>query len=71
MASVQLSGKTGLYPECLILTGLDNIGEHPVAAGSFGEVWQGMLHKQEVSVKVVKVYLKKDVEKLLKVMSYQ
>ena len=54
-ALVRLSEKTGLYPECLVLTGLDKIGEHPVAAGSFGEVWQGMLHEQEVSVKVVKV----------------
>ncbi len=68
MALVRLSEKTGLYPECLVLTGLDKVGEHPVAAGSFGEVWQGMLCEQEVSVKVVKVYLRNDVEKLLKVM---
>ncbi len=66
-AMIRLSKNSNLHPDCLILHGLQKTGPHPVAAGAFGEVWQGIIRGQEVSVKVVKIYLEKEVEALLKV----
>ena len=47
------------------------VGEHAVAAGSFGEVWHGNIQGHSVAVKVLKIYQKSDVEKLLKVSNIQ
>jgi len=64
---MHLSKKSGLYPNCLVLDNVTKIGEHPVAAGGFGEIWRGLIGGQMACLKVVKVYSNSDVQKLLRV----
>jgi hypothetical protein len=61
-----LSGATGLYPECLVLEGIEIEGD-AVGGGGFADIFKGRLRDQDIAVKVLKVYQKSDVEKLLKV----
>ena len=65
-ALIRLSGATGLYPECLVLKGVEIIGD-AVGGGGFADIFKGRLRDQEIAVKVLKVYQKSDIEKLLKV----
>jgi hypothetical protein len=65
-ALIRLSGATGLYPECLVLEGIDIIGD-AVGGGGFADVFQGRLRYEEIAVKVLRVYQKSDIQKLLKV----
>jgi hypothetical protein len=65
-ALIKLSGATGLYPECLVLKGIEIIGD-AVAGGGFADIFKGRLRDQEIAVKVLRVYQKSDIEKLLKV----
>ncbi|KAJ7588707.1 kinase-like domain-containing protein [Mycena floridula] len=55
-ALIRLSQQSGLYPDCLALTGLQRTGVHRAAGGAFGDVWRGMLRGQVVSVKVARVF---------------
>lgn len=66
-ALVRLSTVSGLYPECLVLKGLQKVGQDPIAAGQFGEVWKGIIRGQDVAIKVLKVYEKSNIKKILKV----
>lgn len=60
---------SGLYPECLVRDDIKLVGTDPVAAGRFGDVWMGsMANKELIAVKIVRVYVKSDLEKLLKVL---
>ena len=68
-ALIRLSGATGLYPECLVLKGIQIIGD-AVGGGGFADIYKGWLWNQEIAVKVLKVYQKSDMEKLLKVLMY-
>jgi hypothetical protein len=61
-----LSGATGLYPECLVLKGIEIVGD-AVGGGGFADIFKGRLQNHEIAVKVLKVYQKSDIEKLLKV----
>ncbi|THU99671.1 hypothetical protein K435DRAFT_964332 [Dendrothele bispora CBS 962.96] len=63
---IHLSRKSNLYPSCLILDNVTKIGDHPIAAGGFGEVWKGSIGGEVACLKVVKIYGDSDVEKLLK-----
>lgn len=65
-ALIKLSRATGLYPECLVLKGIEIIGD-AVGGGGFADIFKGRLQGQEIAVKVLKVYQKSDIEKLLKV----
>jgi serine/threonine protein kinase len=65
-ALVRLSAATGLYPECLVLEGIEITGD-AVGGGGFADIFKGRLVDQEIAVKVLKVYQKSDIEKLLKV----
>lgn len=65
-ALITLSKQSGLVPDCLILNGVEVEG-HAVAAGGFGDVYKGRLKTQEIALKVLKVYQKSDMQKLLKV----
>jgi hypothetical protein len=66
---LKLSRVSGLYPECLVRDDIQLIGTDPVAAGRFGDVWMGsMSNQQRIAVKIVRVYVRSDVEKLLKVL---
>jgi hypothetical protein len=65
-ALMKLSRASGLYPECLVLKGVDIEG-HPVARGGYGDVYRGLLHGKEIAVKVLRIYQDSDLVKLLKV----
>jgi len=64
-ALLKLSEKSGLYPECLTLKGVQRLGR-PVAAGTFGDVWKGIIRGESVAIKVLRIYDEIDVEKHLK-----
>ena len=66
-ALVRLSAATGLYPECLVLEGIEIIGD-AVGGGGFADIFKGCLLDQEIAVKMLRVYQKSDIGKLLKVM---
>ena len=66
-ALTKLSRATGLYPECLVLQGIEIRGD-AVGGGGFADIFKGRLRNQQIAVKVLKVYEKSDIEKLLKVM---
>ncbi|CAA7268614.1 unnamed protein product [Cyclocybe aegerita] len=54
-ALLLLSVKSGLYPRCFALTGI-NLEEELVKSGSFGDIWKGRFDGQAVCLKVVKIY---------------
>jgi len=55
-----------MVPDCLVLTGIEVDGD-PVAGGGFGDIYKGRYQRQEIALKVLKVYQRSDMEKLLKV----
>ncbi|KAK7062516.1 Rho guanine nucleotide exchange factor [Paramarasmius palmivorus] len=67
-AILRLSRQSNLYPQCLTIENVRQLGEHPVASGGFGEIWMGTIEGSEdvVCLKVVKLYQKSDIEKVLK-----
>jgi hypothetical protein len=65
-ALIRLSTATGLYPECLVLKGIEIIGD-AIGGGGFADIFKGRLWHEDIAVKVLKVYQKTDLEKLLKV----
>ncbi|KAK1227547.1 histone methyltransferase set1 [Marasmius sp. AFHP31] len=68
-AMVRLSKNSGLHPKCLSIQNVKRLGDFPIAAGGFGDVWKGVIGEsiELVCLKVVKVYLGSDLEKLSKV----
>ncbi|KAJ7719093.1 kinase-like domain-containing protein [Mycena maculata] len=64
-ALLRLSRASGLYPTCFALSGLQKVG-HQVAAGSFGDIWKGLVRGQSVSVKIMRVFQETDVQATLK-----
>jgi len=67
---IELSQRSGQYPECLVLKGVQlQMGEHAVAGGSFADIWKGQIQGQAVAIKVLRVYRHSDVAKLMKVQS--
>ncbi|KAJ7572103.1 kinase-like domain-containing protein, partial [Mycena floridula] len=65
-ALVRLSKKSSCRPELLGLAGLIKSGTHAVAAGAFGDIWQGILRGQKVSVKVSRVFCNDDMQRFIK-----
>ncbi|KAJ8083227.1 Rho guanine nucleotide exchange factor [Marasmius tenuissimus] len=65
-AMLRLSKNSGLYPTCLSIQNVKKMGDYPIAAGGFGDVWKGTIgdSSELVCLKVVKVYLKSDLVKL-------
>ncbi|KAL0067777.1 hypothetical protein AAF712_005217 [Marasmius tenuissimus] len=61
-----LSKRSGLCPSCLNINDVKRVGEHPIDGGGFGDVWMGEIENHLVCLKVVKLYLISDVQKLLK-----
>ncbi|KAF8182998.1 kinase-like domain-containing protein, partial [Mycena galopus ATCC 62051] len=63
----KLSIASDLIPGCFSLSDcLQLVGSHPVAAGSFGDVWKGLVRGQTVCVKIIRVYQEADVKALMK-----
>lgn len=63
---IQLSGWSGLFPECLVLTGI-NLEQRPIASGGCGDVYKGVLQGKHVAVKALRLYQNSDLANLLKV----
>ncbi|KAF9256320.1 kinase-like protein, partial [Marasmius fiardii PR-910] len=65
---LRLSKKSGLHSRCLTIQNVRKLGHYPVASGGFGDVWKGVIgnSSESVCLKVVKLYLNSDVEKLCK-----
>lgn len=66
-ALVLLSRGSGLYPECLVLRGVQWAGDDPIAAGRFGDVYKGKIRGQHVAIKKLRIYEKTNISKHLKV----
>ncbi|KAJ7328719.1 kinase-like domain-containing protein [Mycena albidolilacea] len=64
-ALLRLCRASGLYPRCFVLTELEKIGDQ-VAAGGFGDIWKGVIHKRSVCVKVMRLFKDSDIQALLK-----
>ncbi|KAJ6526934.1 hypothetical protein DFH09DRAFT_164786 [Mycena vulgaris] len=64
-ALLKLSTTSRQHPRCFALSDLHLEGQQ-VAAGSFSDVWKGLVHSETVSVKVMRVYQEADVEALAK-----
>ncbi|KAJ7472839.1 kinase-like domain-containing protein [Mycena latifolia] len=64
-ALIRLSRTSGLHPTCFALSGLEKIGEQ-VAAGGFGDIWKGLVERQNVAVKVMRLFRDVDIKAGLK-----
>jgi serine/threonine protein kinase len=64
---ISLSKRSGLYPECLVLTDVQLTGKFAVARGGYGDIWRGMFQGKPIAVKVLHVYERSNLVKLLKV----
>ena len=66
---LRLSKNSGLHPKCLAIQNVKKVGEHPITAGGFGDVWKGTIGDSNklVCLKIMKVYLNSDVVQLSKV----
>ncbi|THU93870.1 kinase-like protein [Dendrothele bispora CBS 962.96] len=65
-AMIHLSRKSSLCPTCLTLNNVEKLGEHPVAAGGFADIWKGSLGKQVTCLKIPRLHVVPDRDKLLK-----
>ncbi|KAJ8080063.1 Rho guanine nucleotide exchange factor [Marasmius tenuissimus] len=69
-AMLRLSKDSGRYPKCLVIQNAEKQGNRAVGGGGFGDVWKGTIgcpgSVQTVCLKVVKVYLTSDVQRLLR-----
>ncbi|KAF7983540.1 hypothetical protein HWV62_21106 [Athelia sp. TMB] len=67
-ALFKLSASTGLYPECLVLEDMD-LSSDPVAGGGFGDLYKTCVEGRDIAIKVLRVYQKSDMSKILKMVS--
>ncbi|KAH7924272.1 kinase-like protein [Leucogyrophana mollusca] len=65
---VELSKRSGLYPQRLLLPNIDIRGDQ-VDGGTFGDVWKGDLDGRLVAVKKMRVFGSRDVQALMKAYS--
>ncbi|KAF9063527.1 hypothetical protein BDP27DRAFT_1299590 [Rhodocollybia butyracea] len=67
-AMLRLSKRSSVFPKCLLIQNVNTLGKHPVVAGGFGDIWKGMIGEstQTVCLKIVRVYLKSDIESLVR-----
>ncbi|KAH7918869.1 kinase-like protein [Leucogyrophana mollusca] len=62
---VELSKRSGLYPQRLLLPNIDIRGDQ-VDGGTFGDVWKGDLDGRPVAVKKMRVFRSSEVRELMK-----
>ncbi|KAG6915882.1 hypothetical protein DXG01_009419 [Tephrocybe rancida] len=65
-AMQRLSSKAGLAPTCYMLEGVTQIGQDPVAAGGFSDVYKGNFRDRVVRLKTVRLYKARHIDHLLK-----
>ena len=63
----RICGRQALLPKALEIPLCYDPSEPPLYHGGFAEVWKGEYNGQEVSAKVLRVYLTGDLEKTRKV----
>ncbi|TDL15151.1 kinase-like protein [Rickenella mellea] len=51
-----LAMKTGTYPDCLTVSQIRYLGDHPVSGGGFADIWRGELIDRPVALKVLRVF---------------
>jgi hypothetical protein len=68
-ALIKLSRESRLYPKCLLLHGIDFTSKDPLESGGFGDIYKEVIRGHEVALKVVRIYVKSDVDKIAKVCS--
>ncbi|KAJ7447905.1 kinase-like domain-containing protein [Mycena galericulata] len=64
-ALLRLSRQSGLHPTCLVLSGLEKVGQQ-IAGGGYGDIWKGQLDGQTVAVKSMRLFRDDDVKAVLK-----
>lgn len=67
VATQRLSKHAGLYPACYSLKDVEVVGDHPIAAGSFADIYKGNFQGRFVCMKVIRVYQATQVEYFLTV----
>lgn len=63
----RICGRQGLLPTSLAIPLCYDPAETPLCRGGFADVWKGQYGGQEVSAKVLRVYLTSDLEQIRKV----
>ncbi|KAG6843568.1 hypothetical protein H0H87_003086 [Tephrocybe sp. NHM501043] len=71
VATQRLSVKSGLYPACHELKDVTPIGDYPVAAGGFADIYKGHFQERVVCLKVIRLYEKSQIQHVLKKFSYE
>ncbi|KAG6918453.1 hypothetical protein DXG01_014330 [Tephrocybe rancida] len=69
VALQRISTRSGLYPACYELDGIQQIGQYPVTAGGFADIYKGKLRAQVVCLKTIRLYEKSQIDHVLKKMS--
>lgn len=54
----------------MVLKGVELAGDSAVDGGSYGDVWKAKFEGKDIAVKVLKVYQKSDIDKLLRVSTH-
>lgn len=67
-----LCARTGLLPQSSHIPhhSIKRLGEWPVAHGGFADIWLGLLHGQDVALKMIRLFANDDVEKVRQVVLY-
>ena len=68
-ALFQLSRKSGLYPECLVLRDLELDGAYVDVVGTFGDIRKGAIQGSAIAVKQLRIN-GSNVTKVLKVSNH-
>ncbi|KIM79496.1 hypothetical protein PILCRDRAFT_823402 [Piloderma croceum F 1598] len=68
-ALIRLCRSSGLYPECMILKGIEKAGTAAVDFGGYGDIWKGSLGGNEIGIKVLRILRTSEKEKFLKYFS--
>ncbi|KNZ79294.1 Serine/threonine-protein kinase HT1 [Termitomyces sp. J132] len=69
VALQRISTRTGLYPTCYELEGIEQIGQYPVGAGGFADIYKAMFQGQVVCLKTMRLYQGDQIEHVLKKLS--
>ncbi|KAJ3558631.1 hypothetical protein NP233_g11470 [Leucocoprinus birnbaumii] len=65
-AMMRLCKKSGAYPTCMTLKGVECKEDHPVVFGRFGDVWRASVGGRVVSLKTVRLNQQSQVDYLIK-----
>ncbi|KAG6817144.1 hypothetical protein H0H87_012105 [Tephrocybe sp. NHM501043] len=66
VATQRIAAESGLYPTCYELKDVVQLGQHPVAAGGFADIYKGTFRGQVVCLKTIRLYQKVHIDYALK-----